>query len=508
MSNSRSKNAGLNVIVGFLTQFGTLLLSFISRRIFIEFLSVDYLGINGLYSNILSVLSLAELGLGSVMQFSLYKPVTDKDYGKVRLLISFAQKIYICIATAVFLVGITIIPLLKYIINSNLTQSELIIYYVLFLINSVVSYFAASRVALLAANQDNRLQKTINFCTSLILQVVHIAILVVFKNYMLYVMATVLSTVAGCVWTNIVAGKRYPYLKEKIQSDEKIDKKPIIENVKSTFVYKIGATVINYTTNILISALVSTLAVGLYSNYYLIVNAVQVFIGIISASLISGIGSLSTTKDEKRMNDVFNAIVMLYQFIGGLGSIGFFLLLSPVISVWLGDRFVMDTAVVFAIALNFYVTTATSPVWIYRESNGLFAKVKYLMLITAAINIVLSIILGKKLGVAGILLSTAIAKLLTMVWYEPRILYKHVFKTSVGRYWKKQIKHVIAVAIAAVICCIISSSFDLGFVGIVLKAVIFTAVCLVVFFAFNFRSEEFKYIKNIVSGYLKIGGRK
>jgi len=498
MENTRSKNVFLNVFVGYVAQLGILLLSFFGRRIFVEFLSADYLGINGLYSNILSVLALAELGLGNVTQFFLYKPVAENNYQKVTVLFKYFQKLYIGIATTVLIIGVAIIPFLKYVINSNLHPNELIIYYVLFLLNSVITYFSAPHCALLAANQDNRLHKIVTLATNFILQFAHIAVLCIWHNYVLYVVATLLGTVLNVVLLNVICLKKYPYVKNK-EKTINIDKKEILKSVKSTFFYKVGAVIVNNTTNILISILISTAAVGIYSNYYMVVSGVQGFIVIITTSLISGIGNLSAQGNKERMYSVFNTLMLFYNYIATVGGIGFFLVFNDFIPLWLGNDYTLDIKSVFAIAFAFYLTNAISPIWMYREANGLFNKVKYLMIAVAGCNIVFSIILGKILGIFGVLLAPSLARLVTQVWYEPQILFKSVFGISQKKYWRSAIRYFVLTVISFVLCYFATMYLSTGIDFMVLKAIIIVLICTFVYALLNIGTPQFKEIKNLLS---------
>lgn len=496
-SNSRSKNVILNVIVGFLSQFGILLLSFIGRRTFVHFLSVDYLGVNGLYGNILSVLSLAELGLGSVVQFYLYKPVAEKNEKKICALMAYFKKLYMVIAGTIFLLGLLFIPVLRFVVNSDLPQGELIIYYIIFLLNSVVSYLSAHKVALLAAYQDNRLHKLLLFITQLMLQLTYIAILVFWHNYMIYVSVMLVFTVTNQVLLSVICNKRYPYLLNKEKSLN-INRHAILENVKSTFIYKIGATVVNNTDNILISIIISTAAVGLYSNYFMVVNAIQGFLTIITTSLISGIGNLSADGDKKRMLQVFYSMLLFYHFVAAFGAIAFYFLFEDLITIWLGSSFVLDRFTVFAIAFGFYLTNAISPIWMFRESNGLFSEVKYLLLVTAGCNIIFSIILGKWLGLGGILLATSLARLFTQVWYEPRILFSKLFSSPEKGYWIKQIKYVVLTALCIGACSGIDQFLPHGILMMFIRAILFLSICATIWFLGNIKTEESVELKNII----------
>lgn len=502
MEISRSKNVFLNVFFGYVAQLGILLLSFIGRRIFVEFLSADYLGINGLYSNILSVLALAELGLGNVTQFFLYKPVAENNYEKVTALFKYFKKLYIGIAVAVSVIGVALIPFLKYVVNSDLRQNELIVYYILFLLNSVITYFSAPHIALLAANQDNRLHKIITLVTNFILQFAHIVVLCVWHNYVLYVCATLLGTVCNVILLNIICLKRYPYIRSKGEAVN-VDKRGILANVKSTFFYKVGAVIVNNTTNILISVLISTAMVGIYSNYFMVVSGVQGFITIITTSLISGIGNLSAQGNRERMYSVFNTLLLFYNYIATVGGIGFFLVFNDFIPFWLGEGYTLEANSVFAIAFAFYLTNAISPIWMYRESNGLFNKVKYLMLVVAVCNIAFAVVLEKFFGVFGVLFAPSLARLVTQVWYEPKILFKSVFGISQKKYWFSAIKYVVLTVISFILCYFAVLYLPKGFGFMVLKAVIIVIICTLVYVLSNIGTPQFKEIKSLLFSIIK-----
>lgn len=510
MANSRSKNVVLNIIIGFVVQIAIMLLAFIGRRIFVRYLSLDYLGINGLYGNILSVLALAELGLGNVTQFFLYKPVVEHDEKRIASLMKYFRKLYTIIALVVLVIGVSLTPFLKYIVDTDLSQRNMIIYYIIFLLNSVVTYFSADKIALLAANQDNRLQKYVMLVLNLVFQFVHIAVLIIWHSYIIYVLMTLLNSVINVIVLNCICDYRYPYA--KISNAEELDdshRKYIINNIKSTFIYKIGAVIVNNTDNILISVIVSTAAVGLYSNYYMVVAAVQTFISIITSALISGVGNLSAEGNTKKMLDIFNMMLLLYHIIAGYGAISFFFLFKELIPFWLGTDYLMDQKTVFAISLNFYITNATSPIWMFRESNGLFSKVKYLMITTAGCNIMLSIVLGRLLGVFGVLFATSISRIITQVWYEPHILFNSIFDKSAKYYWLCQGKYFAIVIISAVICFYINKLMLHSVVFIVVKAIIYLLVILLVVVIMCHKSSEVKsmisYIKYIKNKVIKKG---
>lgn len=498
MSKSRSQNTILNIFFGYAAQLGTIVLSFIGRRIFLQYLSVDYLGINGLYSNILTVLSLAELGLDTAVVYSLYKPVADGNEALINSLLAYFKRIYFALAGIIFLIGTALVPFLHFLIKSELNRQDLIYYYLIFLANTVASYFVAHKVALLCAYQEQRVQKLVVLSSNLVLQILHIIVLVVWKNYYLYVLATLLTTIISNLALGCVCDKIHPNIKKKLPPVD-FDKKPIREKVYSTLIYKVGAVAVTNTDNILISVLVSTAAVGLYSNYYVVYGSIQGFIAIITTSLISSLGNLGVSGDKKRQYEIFNFALMFYHFTAALGLIGFSALLNDVVELWLGAEYLFDWPTVFIIALNFYISNAISPVWMYREANGLFEQVRYLMLARAAVNIILSVLLGMIWGTFGILLATAISLAVTNFWYEPRILFKKVFDLSVREYWRMQGRYFLMTLLAMAVCY--------GAIGmlpraatlplILIKTLLIILLTTGIFFVFVHRKPEYGEIKTL-----------
>ncbi len=491
---SRSQNAKINILVGYVTQIGICLLSFIGRRVFLQFLSADYLGINGLYSNIITVLSLAELGLDTAVLYSLYKPVAEHDTKLIKSLLFFFKRLYFVLAILIFIIGAALIPLLKIIIKTDIDETSLIIYYLLFLVNTVSSYFVAHKVALLSAFQEQRIYKMVTLGTNFLLQILYIIVLIIFKNYYAYVSATVCTTII----TNIILGIITERLHPEVFNEKElvpIDKKPIVERMKATFLYKIGVVLINSTDNILISMLVGTTAVGFYSNYYTVVYAVSGFLTIITTSVISGIGNFAAQESKRQQKELFEMLLLFYHFVAAVGFIGFDLLLNNFITIWIGEKYLLNGKIVFVIALNFYLANAISPVWMLREANGLFGEVRFLILIRAVLNIVFSIILGLRTGVEGILIATAISLLMTNFWFEPRLLSRKLFDCSSWGYWAKQMKYALITAI-----CFLISSYTIrlvgdDLVGMVVKAILIVGITSLLFLIMNIKSNEFKKIK-------------
>ena len=496
-SASRTENIKRNVLWGYIAQIGVLLLSFLGRRLFLHFLSVDYLGVNGLYTNVLQVLSLAELGLGTAITFSLYKPLASGDEAYIRSLVRYARRLYLFIALAVLAIGLALIPFLPRIVNSELPLSQLILYYVLYLVNSTMSYFVAHKSALVAASQNHRLQKRVELGMAFFAQVLHIAVLLLWHNYTVYVVATLLCTALSNLALGVIVDKRYPYLRDKA-APVAVDRVGIAANIRSTFLYKLGTVAINSTDNILISMLVSTAAVGLYSNYLVVVYAVQGFVSTVTVSLLSGIGSLHAESNRARMLEVFDVMLLTYHAVAAACGVCFFYLFNDLIPIWLGTAYLLDTPTVFAIAFNFYLTNAISPIWMFRESTGLFNRVKYLMLVTAFCNIVLSVIFGKLWGTFGILIASAAARILTAFWYEPMILFQNVFDAGASHYWRRQAKYFLCTLLTAALCLPLARAPWRSLPFLAIKGIAFFAVTGGVFYLACRKTPEFAEARGMV----------
>lgn len=499
MENTRTSNVLKNTRYGIGNKLITLFFAFTIRTIFIKQLGAEYLGVEGLFSNILSLLSLAELGVGNVLTFSLYRPIADRDSGKINIMLKFYKRLYFLIALFVAIAGLLCIPFLKYIVNTSFSMGDVVRFYIFYLANSVVSYVAVCYTTLIKAKQEQYIIDVINCISRVLTSIAQIVILVILHNFVLYLIITVISTLLQNIASSVIAKNRYGIdsTTENISSSEK---RLIYENVKSTFLYKISVVIINATDNILISFFVGTIFVGYYSNYSLIVNQVNSLVAILCTALIASVGNLSIQNNSIQALIVFNRLLFIFHFFSGLCFIGFTLVFNDVITFWLGPQNTLSYAVCFAIAFSFYLQNMINPVWMYREAYGLFNEIKYLMLVTSIINLVLSIVAGKYFGVAGIVIATGVSRLLTTIWYEPRVLYKKIFDRPVSLYFYKILKYIICTIISFIICFItlklIPDSLGLG--NILAKVFVITVEFSCIFILCNHKSEEFIYWKDFL----------
>lgn len=442
METSRTKNSSYNIIMGFLNKGIATLLTFVSRYVFLKFLSLEYLGINGLFSDVLSMLTLADLGFTTAMAYSFYKPLAEKDERKLSALTQFYKKIYNYIAIIVGGVGLAILPFLRLIVNTEKEIPYLEVYYLVALANTVISYLFIYKSTIITADQKSYLVTKYSMWVNFLKTIIQIFVLILTRNYLCYVLVSVFTTFLNNLIVSKSADRYYPYINQKNELS-KDEKKGIFVNMKSVFLYKVSSVLLTGTDNILISVIVGTASVGLYANYNTIVSNITAFASIIVSSLTASIGNLVIKENEEKRYEVFKVMQMVSFSIGGIVIGCLYYLMQDFIVLWIGKSCLLDQFAFLAILINFYLALILPPIWVYREATGLYQKTKYIMLITAGINIVLSIALGMKFGIAGIILATFISKISTYFWFEPKILFHDFFCKKVHSYYLDNIINLI-----------------------------------------------------------------
>lgn len=499
LEKSRTYNSIRNIFFGIGSQIIVLFLNFLSRTIFIKVLGTEYLGINGLFSNILTVLSLAELGIGNAIIYSLYKPLAEKDENKISAIMNLYRKVYNVIAISILIIGLLIIPILKYIVNSNIEMNKIILFYLLYLLNSVISYLFVSRTSILNADQKMYIIKRYTVCFLIFQVIIQIIVLYIFKSFELYLIIQILFTLLTNLYGALKVRNLYPFISRKNELEKEM-KKDIFSNMKSMFLYKIGGVILNNTDNILISIMISTAAVGYYSNYYMVISAITAFTSIIFSALTGSIGNLNAVESEKKQYNVFKILNFVSAVIYGMISISLIILYNDFIKLWIGKEYIIDYGTISAIVLNFYLIGRLTPVSTYRETLGMFKKTKYIFMITAIINIILSIILGNIYGMFGIIIATAISRIITNRWYEPYILYKDYFKVNIKKYWIKNLIFILMTIINFIIVYYLLRRIEVvNILQFMFKAML-CCIILICLYIIEFRNTyEYKYIKNNIA---------
>lgn len=495
----RIKSATRNIAFGFIGQAATLILSFTLRTIFIMHLSEDLLGVNSMYSNILSLLNMAELGIGTALNFSLYGPVARGEKEKIKSYMQLYRKAYRVIATVVAVVGLLLVPFLKYLAKNpgDVSERDLTLYYLIFLFNTVSSYFVAYKYSLVNAEQKNYIQTNILTITKIVTVSIQIAVVVITENFYLFLLTDAAVQLVQKVFVSIYLDKKYPLLKEKnIEPLAKAESDEVWNKTKALVFHKVGDVARLQTDAIIITSFIQVKMAGYVDNYNLVLNSVSNFVNIIFNSVISSFGNLIATETKQKQYEMFKVYRFFASWIYGYSCVGFMILLTPLIRIWIGDKWVLVPAAVYCILTDYYFKGDRIVLSNYKTAAGVFEQDKYLALIQGAVNLVLSIALVQTpLGIVGIYIGTIVSGLIANIT-KPIIIYRACFDMDASSYFIDSFKYIASLLFVLLSCHFISLKVlsNLNIFTFLIMAVIITVVFNGVYFILYGRSEEFKYL--------------
>ncbi|MEE0899081.1 MAG: hypothetical protein U0L88_15845 [Acutalibacteraceae bacterium] len=501
---SRVDKVAKNMKIALLCQMLTAVESFVLRSVFVACLDEVYLGLNGLFADILSMLSLAELGFGTSIIFSLYKPVANSDKEKIKSLMRLYRNIYAIVGAFVLIAGLSLAPRLDLFLKEMPDIPHLRLIYAMSVINSAASYFFVYKASLLFADQKKYVELIITTAVKFVGVLVQIVVLLLTHNYIALMAVIIATTLVQNICISASTDKRYPYLKDKnVRPLEKEDKLTLKTNVGAMVFHKFGSVAIFSTDSILMAKLVSVVSVGLYSNYMLIRKAIIMVVEVMFNGITSGMGNLSACEGGERRCEAFENIYFFSAWIFGFASICLAELYNPFITLWLGEHFTFGRGVVLLIVLYFYLYCMRIPVCSAKEAMGLFRQDKYKPIAEVVLNLVISIVLAKKIGIAGVILGTILSTLLVPFWIEPLVVYRWGFKKNViGFFARFGLYTLVTLAVWQLTAFLCSLTPD-GFLGFVIKMAICTAVPNAAFALIYCKTKEFAYLKSIGFSMLK-----
>ncbi|HAT4134682.1 TPA: hypothetical protein I9Z82_002255 [Clostridium perfringens] len=309
------------------------------------------------------------------------------------------------------------------------------------------------------------------------------------------------------LFISIKADKMYPFLKEyKKEILDKNEKNKIIKNIKALMIYKVSSVMLDGTDNIIISAFVGVKSVGLLSNYNLIMSSLNMMVSQVTIAFTASIGNVTSKENNDKQIEVFNILMFITFVLYGISSIFLLLFLNQFISIWIGEQYVLDKSTIIVLVLNYFIYGMQNIIWTYRSAMGLFVYGRFRPIISAIVNVVVSTILAKYIGMIGVLLGTTITRVTTNIWYDPIIIFKYGFKRTVKQYYKEYIKYFVSLIIM-----IITSSYFLSFISIestfislIKRIIICLIITFITFFIIFSRKYEFKYLINNIISKIKI----
>lgn len=498
MKIQRTKNARSGIITGIFSKLLHMGMPFITRTVLLYMLGTQYLGLNGLFSSLLSFLSLAELGVSNALVYSMYKPIAEEDRDTVCALLELYKKLYRIIGFVILIAGLICVPFLRYFISGDVPADvNLYVLYGIYLGNTVCSYFLfAYRSSLLTAHQRIDVTNVIDSTVSAVTWGLQMLVLLLFRNYYAYIILTPLSNIVGNLARLYYTKKHYSQYVPRGKVNKELEAS-IFKKIKALLGAKISTTVLHASDNIVISAFLGLTMVTVYENYYFLMNSIGGFLGIVYSVILPGVGnSLVTETLEKNYRD-FKKFSFMNQWIVGWCAVCFFCLYQPFMKLWVGESLMLPFSVMALIVLYFVLYQGRKVVITYKDAAGIWWEDRFRPFVMAATNLISNLILVQFIGIWGIIISTILSLCISLPW-ETYTVFKYVFKRSVREYWLSMLQFGITLLIAAGVtlaaCQVVSS----GILAILVRGCICMVVPNVVFFIAFRKREEFSEAKALV----------
>ena len=498
---SRVDSIAKNVRISAACQVLLMVVNFALRRVFVLVLGREYLGLDGLFTDILSMLSLAELGFGTSVLFSLYKPVAEGNQEKIKSLMSLYRRAYRVIGTVVLAAGIALTPFLDAFVKempSGIPHIRWI--YILNVLNSGISYFFVYKTSLLFAYEKKYVELLVQTAVRGAAGVVQALLLLTTGNYFLYLGVAILTTVVQNTAISMRVDRMYPYVREKnVLPLLREDKLLIRRNLAATMLHKFGEVAIFGTDSLLLAKFVSVGAVGTYSNYMLIRKALVRCIDMVFSAITPSMGNLTASEPLAHKRLAFDRVNFFAAWLFGWMCICLFWLYNPFIALWLGEDYLFPMEIVALIVVNFYVYCMRIPVCTTKDAMGLFWIDRYKPLAEAVINLVASILLALRIGIAGVLLGTLISTVAAPLWVEPLVLSRYGLERPVGIYFKFYGLYLAVTVAAGTVTGWVCALLPGGIGGLVLRMAVCAVLPNLLYAAVYWRMEEFRYLAGMAS---------
>lgn len=506
MKLERSKNTARNLIFGVISKIYNLFVPFLMRTAIIYILGMEYVGLNSLFSSVLSVLNLAELGIGSALVFSMYKPLAEDDTEKICALMRLYKIYYRIIGLVILVIGVAITPFLPHLVKGELPDDmNLYILYYLNLGTTVISYWLfAYKNCLLYVHQRNDISDKIGYVINTIKYLGQFLILLLFKNYYSYLIVAMVFGIISNIVTALVVDKLFPQYKA-IGKLPKEEVKVINQRVGDLFTSKIGGIVVDSADTIVISAFLGLTSLALYQNYFYIMSTVLGFITLITSSSLAGIGnSIITESEEKNFNDL-KKLTFLFCWIGIFAVCCFACLYQPFMKLWVGEDNLLPYSMVITFCVYFFVKQINTLLNVYKDASGIWHKDRFRPLVTAGANLIMNLIMVQFWGLYGILFSTVLSMTFVGMPWLFRNLFTTIFHFSPKKYIIKILQYVILAVILCVVCVLLSHfiTFDSLILTLILRFFVCLIIPNIVLFFIYRKTDEFKGVIQIVNSITK-----
>lgn len=496
---SRTLNSAKNLIAGISISVVMTLLGFITRKIFVDTIGVEYLGLNGLLQNILGIMTLLEGGFATSVIYNMYKPLAEDNKVEILGLLQLYKKVYRYIALGISIFGLCLYPFLEFFIEDSSDLDYLGTVYFIFLFNSIIQYFTAYKWSLINASQQNYKLATINLSYQIILSITKIAILYITKNYILFLIVESICNIGLNIAVVRKANKLFPYIvnapKYKVSPSVK---KNIITNMKALFLHSLGGYFMHSTDNIVMSAYLGVGIVGLYSNYTLLTSTIKSFTSQILNSFSESVGNLIASESRDHSYKVFKTIYFVNFLTVSVPVIVLAVTAQPFLNWWLGEQYVLSNMVLALILLNFYIDGMRTTILTFKSKAGIFTKDKFTPLLQGLINLILSLLFVRYWGLKGVLIATSISIIAISFWQWPRLIYRYVFHVKLKEFFYHYFFYFAAFIISLIISLVLASlfnSFDM-LLQVIINCLISLVVTIGIYIILFRKTSEYSQLKH------------
>ena len=496
-----------NSMISIFYKITMLLLGFITRKIFIVYLGEEILGLNSLYSNLLEFLNLADLGIGVAVQYQLYEPLVKKNNERLSKILTASKMIYNTIGLIVLITGIIISFFIQYLIK----DTNYPIWYIqcAFLINVTgisLSYFFVHKRLFLQANEDLGLVNIIDLIAKIVIVVISLVTMMIFRNYFMYLAINALYGLISNLIINYVFTKKHKEVKANAKNI-KDEVKTLTANLKNVLPMKVSNYIYNSTDNVIISKVIGLSTVALYSNYMTIINGIMGIEYLLGNVINASFGKI--IKEVENLSKVFKYF-NIYEYIQfiltSLCVVCLALLGNSFINLWVGNEFIMEKTAFILLVVDFFIHSMYQPAYVMYGATGNFKNDKIITLMSAIMNIIISIILVNFIGLTGVIIGTLITDIYIWIVRTYQIIKKY-FNKKYTVYIFKVFIYVISTLISLFIAMFVCEKihiYNLLF-ELIIKGIICSIISIIVNYIFTFRSEEFKDCKKYFTKIIKKG---
>lgn len=499
----RSREAVRNTICSLISYSIIVIIGFVSQRVFVRALGNEYLGIHSLFSNIVTMLGIVELGFGSAIITNLYRPVAENDFLLINKLLTFYKKVYRYIAAIVFILGIVMMCFINKVIGNTSLDINFKFIFLFYLIDTVSSYILSYKRSIIYAYQKTYYITVVHIIIVVVMNVLQIGVLLCTGNYYGYLVIKVCFRIFENVIINFIANSKYSFIKEKNNMPlSKEIKQEIVKKVEGLLFHKIGTFIVCGTDNIMISMLpgLGIKWVGLYSNYLLITNQLSNIIGQIFNSITGSVGNLIVEENYDKNHNVFKVILFANAWIYTYASISLYFISKPFITLWLGEEYLFNDYIVLALVINFYLSGMRNTYMLFKEAAGIFYEDRMVPIYESIVNLVISLIAGYYWGIIGVFLGTICSNFVLYFYSFPKYVYGQILQKTIFDYLKELFYYIGAFVALFTFCylVIININFNNMLLDLLIKAIVIFFIVNVSFLLIKVKSMEFNYFLNII----------